>query len=221
MAEIVVLKNLKIVPSDRPLKIAVTGGIGVGKSTVCEILKQCGAKVIDADKIAKLMLNRKQLKVAKLFNLPIGKTGIDRQQLAQIIFNSPEKRHQLEAIIHPLVATKVEAFFRGLKPGEIGIYDIPLLKAEVLAVDEDKQINQSSYYDLVIMVTAPLELRYQRLLVRSSLSKIEVDQRIKAQISDQQRRLLADVVIKNTGNEEELKNILSKKLWPLIISMHK
>lgn len=199
-------------PPGQPLKVAVTGGIGVGKSTVSGIFEKLGAIRIDADQLAHQVLDEKASEIAEAFGHREWKKGINRKELAKIVFENTQDRIKLEKIVHPAVAEKVRQRFAELNSGEIVIYDVPLLEKSRTKNSEDGNI----HYDIVVVVTAPKEERYQRLATRSGMTRTEVNQRIDAQISDTERIRDADIVIKNTGTKKELEQVIKNKLWPLL-----
>lgn len=227
MSDILIRTACHPIASGKAIKIAVTGGIGVGKSTVSRILEELGAIRIDADNIAHQVLRSSANQIAEVFGQPDWKKGVDRKKLAEIVFQNPEARKKLEQIVHPAVQAKAEEQFAALDNGEIGVYDVPLLETKQCQVEKsqvkEKQNGKQNekQYDLIIVVTAPLKERYRRLANRSGMTHTQVDQRIAAQITDEERIKNADVVIKNTGSEIELKYLIEKSLWPVITALKK
>lgn len=177
--------------------VALTGGIGAGKSLVANYLFTLGAQVIDADQLARAAIERGSAgfdEVIATFGDSILKDGdIDRRALGEIIFNDPEKRKLLEGIIHPRVQQALADARKSLLEDEILIYEIPLLV----------ETNAASKFDLVITVEAPLEARIERLKARG-LYQSEIEKRMANQVTPDERRAIANFVIENEGNEEEL-----------------
>ena len=185
--------------------IALTGGIGAGKSLVANYLFTLGAEVIDSDQLARNAIERGSVgfdEVVTAFGDEILKDGdIDRRKLAEIIFSDESKRKLLESIIHPKVQQSLLKARSRLSEDEILIYEIPLLV----------ETNSSSKFDLVITVEAPLADRIERLKARG-LFQSEIEQRIASQATDAKRREIADIVIENSGSEEELLRKV-EKIW--------
>ena len=177
--------------------VALTGGIGSGKSLVANYFFTLGAEVMDADQISRQVIERGTVgfdEVVASFGDSILKDGdIDRRALGEIIFADPEKRKALEAIIHPKVQQALATARKALGENEILIYEIPLL-VETGAADR---------FDHVITVEAPLEARIERLKKRG-LHQSEIEKRIASQATPEQRISVANTVINNDGDEEEL-----------------
>jgi dephospho-CoA kinase len=177
--------------------IALTGGIGAGKSLVANYFFTFGAKVIDADQLARSAIERGSDgfdEVVTNFGDEILKDGdIDRSKLAEIIFSDPKKRNLLESIIHPKVQQGLADAKKSLGEDEILIYEIPLLV----------ETKAASKFDLVITVEAPIADRIERLKARG-LFQSEIEKRIASQATEEQRREIANIVIENSGSEEEL-----------------
>lgn len=185
--------------------IALTGGIGSGKSLVANYLFSLGAQVIDSDQLARQAIERGSEgfnEVVAAFGDSILKDGdIDRRALGEIVFNSTEKRKLLEGIIHPKVQSALAKAREHLLEDQILIYEIPLL-VETKAAER---------FDLVITVEAPLEARIERLKERG-LFLSEIEKRIESQVSPGARKAVANFVIDNDGTEEELLGKV-EKLW--------
>jgi dephospho-CoA kinase len=177
--------------------VALTGGIGAGKSLVANFFFTLGAQVIDADQLARKAIERGSDgfdEVVNAFGDEILKDGdIDRRKLGEIVFADPDKRRILESIVHPRVQRALADARKSLTDGEILIYEIPLLV----------ETNAASKFDLVITVEAPLDARIERLKERG-LFQNEIERRIASQASSEARIAVADFVIKNESSEEEL-----------------
>ena len=177
--------------------IALTGGIGSGKSLVANYFFSLGAEVIDADQLARAAIERGSDgfdQVVATFGDEILKDGdIDRRALGEIVFSDPEKRKALEAIVHPIVQQGLAEARKNLSEDEILIYEIPLL-VETKAMEK---------FDAIISVEAPLEERINRLTKRG-LMRSEIEQRIANQVSPEERKAVASFVIENDGDEEQL-----------------
>ncbi len=177
--------------------VALTGGIGSGKSLVANYFFSLGAEVIDADQLARQAIERGSEgfdEVLTAFGDGILKDGdIDRRALGELIFSDPDKRKLLEGIIHPRVQQALADARKSLVDDQILIYEIPLLV----------ETNAASKFDLVITVEAPLDTRIDRLKKRGLLQS-EIEKRIANQVTPEARKAVANIVIENNGSEEEL-----------------
>lgn len=181
-----------------PLKVGLTGGIASGKTTVCEIFAQLGAKIIDADVIAKNLcqpgLPAYQQIIAHFGKDVLLDSGdLDRRALRQIIFQDVLARKTLEAIIHPQVR---QALVDQLKQNQaaVTIVAVPLLV----------EANMQDLFDRILLVTTNQPTQLQRLLAREAISESLAGQMLSAQIDDRQRLHYADDVIDNNGDVEKL-----------------
>jgi len=179
------------------LRVALTGGIGSGKSLVGEILEELGALVIDSDQLAREVIERGSPgyeEVVTAFGDSILSEGqIDRSKLAAVVFNESDLRKKLESIIHPLVREAAEKLARKLPSGAILVNQIPLL------VESDG----AKRFDYVVTVSADEEIRRERLRLRG-LKDYEITQRMAAQVSDSEREKIANYIIRNDGSIDEL-----------------
>lgn len=169
-------------------RFAICGNIASGKSAVEEILHAKGFAVYDTDKIAHKILENNP-EIMKLF----GTT--DRKIIASIVFNSPNKKKQLENIIHPLVKEEI------LKIQD-GFISVPLLF----------EAGFENLFEKIIFVSAPEEVRLQRLVKRNNLSEKEAISRIKAQLPEEEKIKKSDFIIDNSGDLESLKQQVAKIL---------
>lgn len=188
--------------------IGITGGIGSGKSTVSQILRDLGAKIIDADKIAKEIVFKGGVVLKELIEFFGSQIldesgGLDRKKLGEIVFNNPEKLEVLNKITHKYI---VERIFKDLeKAKKEGKWDIVVVDAPLPvkhgfmdAVDE------------VWVVTADKETRIKRIMERNGLTYEEALSRISSQLKDSEYLEIADVVIPNDGSIEDLEKSVVK-----------
>lgn len=187
------------------LIVALTGGIGAGKSLAAQYFSELGARVVDADQLARIAIERGSAgfdDVITRFGEAIMRDGdIDRKALAEIIFSDAKAKEDLEAIIHPRVRELFLEVVSDLQPDEILIYEIPLL------VETGARAN----FDLVITVEADLEVRKERLRKRGMFIS-EIERRIAQQASREEREDAADFVIINNGDEDLLLRAV-ENLW--------
>ncbi len=179
------------------LIVALTGGIGAGKSHVAKYFHQLGSYVFDADQLARVAIERGSVgfdEVVTTFGDQILKDGdIDRRKLGEIVFADPAAKAQLEAIIHPEVQRLFEEAKKSLPLDAIVIYEIPLLT----------EFNLRSRFDFVITVESDVETRTNRLKERG-LAGHEIVGRMAAQASREERVSYSDLVIENHGDEDAL-----------------
>jgi dephospho-CoA kinase len=187
------------------LIVGLTGGIGAGKSTVANMFAQLGALTIDADQLARQAIEKGSpgfSEVVSAFGEEILNDGeIDRQRLGTIVFKDAAKRKQLEAIVHPRVQEALASKIKSLSPGDILIYEIPLLV----------ETGAAKKFDYVITVESDIENRLDRLFERG-LEEDEAQRRIDAQASQSQREAVADFVIVNDGERADLFGEVAK-VW--------
>ena len=187
------------------LKVALTGGIGSGKSTVAEFLDELGAFVIDSDQLARDVVERGTPgyeAVLAAFGDGILTDGeIDRAKLAEIVFKDAAARATLESIIHPLVRDAAEKTVRNLPSDAVVINQIPLLVETAGA----------KRFDFVITVSADEDARRRRLIERG-MKDYEITKRLAAQVDDAAREAIAHFVIRNSGSIEELRQAV-EVLW--------
>ncbi len=172
-----------------PYAIALTGGIGCGKSTVCSLLSLSGFDIIDTDKIAKIILDDNKEKLKLLFGDEyIVGHEIDRQKLGRLVFSDKEAREKLESFVHPLIYDEVIARADELEKKQTPyIVDIPLYY-ETKNYDIDK----------VVCVYCPISMQIQRVISRDNKTPKEIEDIIKSQIDIETKKQKSDYVIDNT-----------------------
>lgn len=182
------------------LVIGLTGGIGSGKSTVAEMFESLGVPIIDMDRIARQIVEPgqpalTQIKQAFGEKIVAASGQLNRQQLSKIIFDSAEKRHQLEAILHPLIRQETERQLAELK-SPYCIVVIPLLL----------ESEQRSLVDRVLVVDVPESLQITRTMQRDGISAAQVRKILAAQVGRDSRLNAADDVIDNSAAMEDIRH---------------
>jgi dephospho-CoA kinase len=183
------------------LLVALTGGIASGKSTVANRLREHGAVIVDADQVARQVVEPGEpalARIAEEFGSQVIATdgSLDRAALGAIVFSDPEGRQRLNAITHPAVLDRSRALFAAAgaaDPDAIVVYDIPLL-VEAGRIDE---------FDLRVVVHAATETRVRRMIDLRGMTREEALHRINSQATDTDRFAIADVVIDADGSLEQ------------------
>jgi dephospho-CoA kinase len=181
------------------LRVGLTGGIGAGKSEVSARLAAQGAVVIDADAIAREVVEpgtKGLAEVVEAFGpevlLPDG--TLDRPRLGEIVFGDPELRGKLNAIVHPRVGARMAELEGEAAPGAIVVHDVPLIA----------EGGRTDAYDLVVVVDAPPRVQIDRLVRRRGMTREQAKARMAAQAGREQRLAIGDIVIDNSGSLTEL-----------------
>ncbi|MBO2465690.1 dephospho-CoA kinase [Actinomadura violacea] len=189
------------------LKVGLTGGIGSGKSEVSARLDERGAVVIDADKIAREVVEPGTpglAAVAAEFGeevlLPSG--ALDREKVGRIVFADAGRLAALNAIVHPLVGERMQELMDAAPADAIVVYDVPLLAENGLA----------GMYDVVVVVDAPEETQLDRLTSRRGMTEEDARARMANQATRGRRRAVATHVIDNSGTLDDLKSQVDA-LW--------
>ena len=189
--------------------IGLTGGIASGKSTVAAILRQRGAAIVNADELAREVVQPGTpgwKEIVDTFGaeaLQADQT-VDRQKLRTIVFNDPEARKKLETIIHPRVRALAQKRIQEhvASGSEIVVFEVPLLF----------EGNLQASLRPVVLVAADVATQKRRLRERDGLTESEAEKHITAQMSVEEKRRLADYVIENDGNLDHLERQVEKVL---------
>lgn len=181
------------------LKVGLTGGIGAGKSEVSRLLVSYGAVLIDADRIAREVVEPGTPGLAAVVaefgpEILTPEGTLDRPRLGSIVFGDPERLAALNAIVHPLVGARSAELESRATTGDVVVHDVPLLTENGLA----------PLYDLVVVVDAAPETQLDRLLRLRGMTGPEAEARMAAQATREQRRAVADLLIDNDGPLEAL-----------------
>ena len=205
--------------------IVITGSIGSGKSAVCELLRDRGFEIIDADKISHLVLDRCAAQVAEIFGaqyvvqkgaqaenldshaefgvssgeeiLSAPCVSVDRKKLGELVFKNPAELAKLEALLHPKITAEILSQAQALEAkGKLYFVDIPLFF-------EGKRYE---FFDKVAVVYAPKEMLIARVMTRNGLDHAAAKHRVELQIDIEQKRTMADFVIDNSGDLQNLRD---------------
>ena len=180
--------------------IGLTGGIASGKSLVSSRLAELGARIVDADVLAREVVEPGTPGLAAIAE-HFGPTviaadgSLDRPALGAIIFSDPAEREALNQITHPAVWRRARELFEAAGPTDVVVYDVPLLVEGA----KGRQLD----FDLVVVVDASTETRIARLTSLRGLTLEEAQHRLNSQASDAERLAVADVVIDNNGTVEQ------------------
>ena len=205
--------------------VVITGSIGSGKSAVCELLRDRGFEIIDADRISHDVLDRCATQVAEIFgaqyvvqkdaqaknlsshaefdtsgdekNLTDSRAFVDRKKLGELVFENPAELTKLEALLHPKITAEILSQAQALEAkGKLYFVDIPLFF-------EGKRYE---FFDKVAVVYAPKDTLIARVMKRNGLDRAAAKHRVELQTDIEQKRAMADFVIDNSGDLENLKN---------------
>lgn len=182
--------------------VGLTGGVATGKSTVASMFKRCGAVIVDADALARSVVEPGKpawREIVKFFGNAVLNPDrtINRRVLGDIVFRDPEKLRQLERIVHPRVSREQRRLVQSAlaqDPHAVVVYDVPLLF----------ETGIERTVDHIIVVSADRNTQIARLQNRDGLSRADALRRIKSQMSLAKKRRLADFVLDGTMNKRDL-----------------
>jgi dephospho-CoA kinase len=189
------------------LRLGLTGGIGAGKSTVAEALARLGGVVVDADQLARRVVEPGTPGLAAVVDafgpqVLAGDGTLDRPALGRLVFADEAARGRLNAILHPRIAELTAREFAAAPPDAVVVHDVPLLVENGLGPN----------YHLVLVVTAPVEERVRRLVADRGMAEGEVRARFAAQADDDARVAAADVLLDNGGAPAAVTGAV-ERLW--------
>ena len=194
------------------LRVGLTGSIAVGKSHVCEVFRELGCHVLDADRTAREVVKPgtkglEQIVEAFGPEVLLSSGELDRKKLGAIVFADKDKRERLNVIVHPLVIEAQDEWIRGVEarePEAIAIIDAALM------------IESGGYnrFDKLIVVWCEPEIQLQRLMKRDGLSKDDAEARIRAQMPQEEKKRFADHLIDTSAGfdatREQIENVYAK-----------
>lgn len=219
--------------------IVITGSIGSGKSAVCKLLAGLGFEIIDADKISHDVLDRCAAQVAEIFgtqyvvqedaqaknltshaefddsrdeeNLTDSRAFVDRKKLGELVFKNPAELAKLEALLHPKITAEILSQARALEAKEkLYFVDIPLFF-------EGKRYE---FFDKVAVVYAPKDTLISRVMKRNGLDHAAAKHRVELQTDIEQKRAMADFVIDNSGDLQNLRDETGSFLEKISLNLH-
>jgi dephospho-CoA kinase len=188
------------------IKLALTGSIGMGKSTVARMFERAGVPVFDADAEVRRMQGEGGALVERIgagFPGTVRDGVLDRKKLANVVLEDPELLTKLEAIVHPAVRGEREEFIAKHPGASALLFEIPLLF----------ETASEAEFDRVIVVSAPADVQRARVLARPGMSETKLDSILVRQIPDADKRARADFVVDTGGNlsttEDQVRHILA------------
>ena len=194
--------------------VGLTGGIASGKSYVASLLGELGASTVDADQVAREVVvpgstGLVQVVGAFGFEILLPSGELDRAKLGEIVFADPEKRTELENILHPLIKARTTQLISD-QPSEIIVYAVPLLV----------EANVDYPFDTIITVEAGVENQVSRLMTSRQMSESDARARIEAQTTSPERVARANFVIDSSGPKEQTK-LQVVEVWKQILEAAK
>ena len=190
------------------IKVGLTGSIGMGKSTVADMFKSFGYPVFDADKAVHDLYERggAGINIIKSFYpAAVINSAVNRDKLRSYIIENPDKIRELEGLIHPLVKKLRDDFLKINQNKELIVFDIPLLF--------ETGLNKTM--DITVVVSAPYHVQHKRVMSREGMTERIFSELLAKQISDDEKKTMADIVIKT----DESLNMTKSKVKDLISNL--
>ena len=191
------------------LKIGLTGGIGSGKSTVAQMIREAGVPVICADELARLAVSAGSScleEIERVLGAPaVGADGeMDRKAVGKIVFADSDKRKLLESIVHPRVSAEADRLLAQLEHEghSMAVVDVPLLF----------EVGWEAGFDIVMVVYVPSRVQEERLMARDRVSRDDAKARLKAQKPIEEKKVKADIVIDNSGTIQSTREQVHRAL---------
>jgi dephospho-CoA kinase len=193
------------------VRVALTGGVASGKSSVARTLEDLGAVVIDSDRLAREVVEPGTPGLAAVVRAfgegvldPQGR--LDRAALGRVVFADDAARRRLEAILHPLIRSLSVGRESQAPPGALVVHDIPLLV----------ETGQEGRFDAVLVVDAPVEVQVERMTRQRGWTREDAESRIAAQATREQRLAVATHVVENSGTLEDLRERVAEVFEELV-----
>jgi dephospho-CoA kinase len=191
----------------RPLKLGVTGGVGSGKSAVCDVLAGKGLIVISADELARRAVlpgTGAYENIVKHFgsNVVSKDGGLDRKKLRAIISRDKDAKHKLESFVHPEVFQQMEIEFNAAatRREPVVVVEVPLLF----------ELGLKPFFDFTLTVCAGRDIRIKRMMQRDQVSFSDAEALLGIQMPDEEKIKKSDFIIDNNGNMEELQELINE-----------
>jgi len=188
------------------IRIALTGSIGMGKSTVAKMFERAGVPVFDADAVVRSLQapgGALVEPIGALFPGTVERGVLDREKLARIVLDDPGKLAELEALVHPAVRSARDAFIAENRDAPALLFEIPLLFETGGEVHADK----------IVVVSAPAEVQRARVLARAGMTDEKFQSILERQLPDAEKRARADFVVDTSGDlsttESRVREILA------------
>src|SRR4051812_18998935 len=193
------------------MRVALTGGIASGKSTVAAVLEELGAVVIDSDELAREVVEPGTPGLAAVVEefgeeVLADDGSLDRQALGRVVFADDARRRRLEGILHPLIRERSDAIAAASDADSLVVHDIPLLV----------ESGQAGLFDAVVVVDVPVETQVDRMVCERGWTPQEAESRVRAQASREDRRAVATYVLDNTGTREDLRDRVTEVFESLV-----
>jgi dephospho-CoA kinase len=193
------------------MRVALTGGIASGKTTVAGILADLGVLVVDSDRLAREVVEPGTpglAAVVRAFGPRVltDEGRLDRTALGAVVFADEASRRRLEAILHPLIRARSAEIEAAAPPGVLVVHDIPLLV----------ESGQAGLFDEVLVVDVPVATQVERMLRDRGWTREQAEARIAAQADRQARLQVATRVIDNTGTHDDLRERVTEVVDELV-----
>jgi dephospho-CoA kinase len=193
------------------MRVGLTGGVASGKSTVAKVLTELGAVVVDADLLAREVVEPGTPGLAAVVDAfgddVLADDGtLDRPALGRVVFGDADARRRLEGILHPLIRARGAEIEAAAGPGAVVVHDIPLLV----------ETGQAGSFDAVVVVDVPVETQVSRMVSERGMSEEDVRARIAAQATREERLAAATHVVDNTGTHEDLRERVTEVFEQLV-----
>jgi len=193
------------------MRVGLTGGVASGKSTVAAILESLGAVVVDADQLAREVVQPGTPGLAAVLeafgpDLLAGDGSLDRPALGKVVFSDERARRRLEGILHPLIRARAAEIEAEAGPDAVVVHDIPLLA----------ETGQAAGFDAVLVVDVPVPTQIERMVADRGMSREDAEARVAAQASREDRLAVATYVVDNTGTREDLRDRVTEVFGLLV-----
>ncbi len=193
------------------MRVGLTGGVASGKSTVAAVLRDLGAVVIDADELAREVVEPGTPGLAAVVEefgeeVLSDEGHLDRAALGAVVFADEERRRRLESILHPLIRARGAELEAEAAVGSIVVHDIPLLV----------ESGQADRFDAVLVVDVPVQEQVERMVRDRGWTREDAEARVAAQADREERRAVATYVIDNTGTRDDLRERVTEVVGKLV-----